>query len=188
MTTSSITSERAERGQIRNAMQVDAAHVNGNQERQVDGSGSRSDKGKGGKGKSKKGSKGKERREKAAKFDGECRYCLKTRRKKSDCTKMKSDIAAGKCDWSGKGVNALSAAGATQPSPQTELCTEHGKHHSIATGGASVLPVFRRLSDVTETRYISVLVLAPKALMVPSLDGAEYALLDSGSSLDVLPN
>ena len=71
------------------ALQVDAVHVNVSQERQVDGSGSRSDKGKsskGGKGKSKKGGKGKERGEKAAtKFDGECRYCLKRRHKKSDC-------------------------------------------------------------------------------------------------------
>ena len=85
-----------------NALQVDAVHVNGSQERQVDGSGSRSDKGKGGKGgkgKSKKGGKGKERGEKAAtKFDGECRYCQKRGHKKSDCRKMKSDIAAGKCD------------------------------------------------------------------------------------------
>ena len=43
-----------------NAMQVDAVHVNVNQERQADGSGSRSDKGKGskgGKGKSKKGTR-----------------------------------------------------------------------------------------------------------------------------------
>ena len=68
-------------------------HVNVNQERQVDRSGLRSDKGKssnGGKGKSKKGGKGKERGEKAAtKFDGECRYCLKRRHKKSDCRKMK---------------------------------------------------------------------------------------------------
>ena len=49
-----------------NALQVDAVHVNVNQERQVDGSGSRSGKGKsskGGKGKSKKGGKGKERGE-----------------------------------------------------------------------------------------------------------------------------
>ena len=69
------------------AMQVDAVHVNDNQERQVDGSGSRSDKGKG---KSKKRNKGKEREEKAAtKFDGECRYCLKRGHKKSDCRKMK---------------------------------------------------------------------------------------------------
>ena len=62
-------------------MQVDAVHVNVNQERQVDGSDSRSDKGKGSKGgkvKSKKGGKSKERSEKTAtKFDGECRYCLK---------------------------------------------------------------------------------------------------------------
>ena len=68
-----------------NAIEVDALHVNVNQERQVNESGSRSDKGKGSKGskgKSKKGSKGKERGEKAAtKFDGECRYCLKRRHK-----------------------------------------------------------------------------------------------------------
>ena len=107
-----------------NAMQADAVHVNVNQERQVDGSGSRSDKGKsskGGKGKSKKVGKGKERGEReVTKFDGECRFCLKRRHEKSDCRKMKSDITAGKCDKSGKpnGVNALSAAGAKQPSPQ----------------------------------------------------------------------
>ena len=46
-----------------NAMQVDAVHVNVNQERQVDGSGSRSDKGKGGKGGKGKSKKGGERRE-----------------------------------------------------------------------------------------------------------------------------
>ena len=49
-----------------NAMQVDAVHVNVNQERQGSGGGSRSDKGKGSKGgksKSKKESKGKERGE-----------------------------------------------------------------------------------------------------------------------------
>ena len=64
-----------------NAMQVDAVHVNVNEERQVDGSGSRSDKGKsskGGKDKSKKAGKGKERGEKeVTKFVGEYRYCLK---------------------------------------------------------------------------------------------------------------
>ena len=57
-------------------MQVDAMHVNVNQERQVDGSGSRSDKSKNSKGctsKSKKGGKGKERGETAVtKFNGEC--------------------------------------------------------------------------------------------------------------------
>ena len=64
-----------------NAMQVNAVHVNVNQERQVDGSGSRSRKGKstkGGKGKSKKGGKGKEKDEKlVSKLEGECRYCQK---------------------------------------------------------------------------------------------------------------
>ena len=123
------------------AMQVDAVHVNVNQERQVDGSGARSDKGKsskGGKVKSKKGGKGKERGEKAAtKFDGEGRYCLKRGHKKSDCRKMKSDIAAGKCDKSGKPieVNALSAAGATQPSPQA----------SYAPSMASTIPCTSRV-------------------------------------------
>ena len=79
-----------------NAMQLDAVHVNVNQERQVDGSGSRSAQGKGGKsgkGKSKKGGKGKERGEKAAtKFHGECGYGQKRGHKKSDCRKkLKSD-------------------------------------------------------------------------------------------------
>ena len=107
-----------------NAMQVDAVHVNVNQERQVGGSGSRPDKGKGGKGgkgKSKKGGKGKKRDEKAvSKFDGECRYCIKRGHKKAECRKMKADLAAGKCENNGKpiGVNSLTATGATQPSPQ----------------------------------------------------------------------
>ena len=61
-----------------NAMQVDAVHVNVNQERQGGSSGSRSDTGIGGRSKSKKGGKGKEREEKpASKFYGECRYCQK---------------------------------------------------------------------------------------------------------------
>ena len=103
----------------------------------VDGSGSRLDKGKSGivgKGKSKKGGKGKERDEKAAsKFEGECRYCQKRRHKKVDCRKMKSDIAAGKCDKSGKqiGVNSLTATGTTQPLPQA----------SYAPSMASTIPL-----------------------------------------------
>ena len=120
-----------------NAMQVDAVHVNVNQERQVDGSGSRSDKdkgGKGGKGKSNNGVKGKERGEKAAsKFDGECRYCQKRGHKKADFRKMKSDIAAGKCDKSGRpiGVNSLTATDATQPSPQASYAPDS---HSCKLG------------------------------------------------------
>ena len=46
-----------------------------------------------------KGGKGKESGEKSASnFEGEFRYCLKRGHKKSDCRKMKSDIAASKCD------------------------------------------------------------------------------------------
>ena len=131
-----------------NAMQVDAAHVNVNQERQVDGSVSRSDKSKsskGGKGKSKKGGKGKERGEKAAtKFDGERRYRLKRGHKKSDCRKMKSDFAAGKGDKSGKPIGGQCTLGGRRNAafPASELCAEHGKHHPAATDGANVLPVF----------------------------------------------
>ena len=181
------------------AMQVDAVHVNVNQERQVDGSGSRSDKGKGGKGgnggkggkgKSKKGGKGKERGEKAAtKFDGECRYCQKRGYEKSDCRKMKSHIAAGKCDKSCNpiGVNALSAAGATQLSPQGSYVPSMASTIPLQL----MVPVYfpcpdgSQTSQPTETWYINMIV--QKTLMVASLDGAEYALLDSGSGLTSCP-
>ena len=160
---------------------VDAVHVNVNQDPQVDGSGSRSDKGKG---KSKKGSKGKDRGEK-------CRYCLKRGHKKSDCRKMKSDIAAGKCDMSGKpiGVNALSGAGTTQPSPQAS----HAPSMASTTPLQQMVPVYfpcpdgSQTSQPTETWYINMIVLAQKTLMVASLDGAEYALLDSASGLTSCP-
>ena len=133
-----------------------------------------------------------EKGEKAAtKFDGECRYCQKKRHKKSDCRKMRSDMAAGKCDKSGKPirVNALSAAGATQPSPQA----------SCAPSMASTIPLQQMVpvyfpcpdgsqtSQPTETWYINVIVPAQKTHMVASLDGAEYALLDSGSGLTSCP-
>ena len=129
-----------------------------------------SDKGKsskGGKDKSKKGGKGKERGEKSVtEFDGECRYCLKRRHKKSNCRKMMSEIAAGNCDRSGKpiGVNALSAAGATQPSPQA----------SCALSIASTIPLQQMVpvcfqcpdgcqtSQPTETWYINMIVPAQK--------------------------
>ena len=179
-----------------NAMQVDAVHVNVNQERQVDGNGSRSDKGKsskGGKGMSKKGGTGKERGETAVtKFDGECRYCLKRGHKKSDCRKMKSDIAAGKCDKSGKPieVNALSAAGATQPSQQARCAPSMASTIPLQ----QMVPVYflcpdgSQTSQPTETWYINMIVPAQKTLMVASLDGAQYALLDSGSGLTSCPN
>ena len=177
------------------AVQVDAVHVNVNQERQVDGSGSRSDKGKGskgGKGKSNKGSKGKERGEKAATwFDGECRYCLKRGHKKSGCRKMKSDIAAGKCDKSRKpiGVNALSAAVATQPSPQASYTPSMASTVPLQQMVSVYFPCpdGSQTSQPTETWYINMIVPAQKTLMVASLDGADYALLDSGSGLTFCP-
>ena len=98
-------------------------------------------KGKGGSSKSEKGGKGKEREEKAAsKFNGECRNCQKKGHKKADCRKMKADIDAGRCDKSGKpkGVNALTAAGSTQLSPQ-ESHAPSLTSTIPPTGGADVL-------------------------------------------------
>ena len=43
-------------------------------------------------------------------------------------------------------------------------------------------------SQQTETWFINMMVPAQRTLMVASLDGAEYALLDSGSGLDILSN
>ena len=108
-----------------NPMQFDAVHVSGGQERQGSGGGAQPDKGRGGKGrkgKAKKGGKGKEKDEKTAgKFEGECRYCQKKGHKKTECRKMKADLASGKRDKSGKPtrVNSLTAIGATQLSSQT---------------------------------------------------------------------
>ena len=78
---------------------------------------------------------------------------------------MKSDIAAGKCDKSGKpiGVNALSAAGATQPFP---------------------CPDGSQTSQPTETWCINMIVPAQKTLMVVSW---EYALMDPESGLTSCP-
>ena len=136
-------------------------------------------RGKGGRSKSKKS---KERREKVVtKFDGECRYCLKRKHKKSDCTTMKSDIAAGKCDKSGKPIGGQCTPSGRRNAAFTasELCTEHGKHHPLQ----QMVPVYfqcpdgSQTSQLTETWYINMIVPAQKTLMVASLDGA-----------DVLPN
>ena len=87
----------------------------------------------------------------ASKFDGECRYCQKRRHKKADCRKMKSDIAAGKCDKSGRpiGVNSLIATGATQPSPQASYAPSMASTIPLQQMVDSVLPFSRRQSDVS---------------------------------------
>ena len=175
------------------AMQVDAVHVNVNQERQVGGSGPRSAKskgGKGGKGKSKKGGKGKEKGEKSAtKFDGECKYCHKRGHKKSNCRKMKSDIAAGQCDKSVKpiGVNALSAASATQPSPQASYAPSMANTIPLQ----QMVPVYflcpdgSQTSPPTETWYINMTVPAQKTL---KLGRSRIRVVGFWIRLDVLPN
>ena len=98
---------------------------------------------------------------------------------------MKSDIAAGKCDKSGKpiGVNALSAAGTTQPSLQASCAPSMA---STILQQQMVLVYFpcpdgSQTSQPTETWYINMIVPAQKTLMVASMNEAEYAMLDSGS-------
>ena len=102
---------------------------------------------------------------------------------------MKSDIGAGKSGKPIGVINALSRAGATQPSPQAShapsiASTIPLQHmvpvHSVSDGSQTSQP--------TETWYINMIVPAQKILMVARLDGAEYALLDSGSGLTSCPN
>ena len=161
--------------------------MNVNQERQGGSSGSRSEKGKGGRSKSKKGGKDKEREEKAAsKFNGECRYCQKKGHKKADCRKMKADIDAGRCDKSGKpkGVNALTAAGSTQPSPQASYAPSLTSTIPLQ----QVVPMYcSQTPHPAKPWFINTILPAQKTLMVASLDGAEYALLDSRSGLTSCP-
>ena len=169
-----------------NAKQVDAVHVNVNQARQGSGSGSRSDKGN--KDKSKKGGKGKEKDEKpASKFEGECRYCQKKGHKKAECRKMKADLAAGKYDKNGKatGVNSLMATGATH------LLRKRAMHRGWRAPSqcsrwslcVSRIPLAVRRLSRQKPGSINMIVPAHRTLMVASLDGAEHALLDSGSGL-----
>ena len=105
---------------------------------------------------------------------------------------MKADLAASKCDKNGKptGVNSLTATGAAQPSPQAS------KAPSLANTlpMQQMVPVYfpnpvgSQASQQTETWFINMTVLAQKTPIVASLDGAECALLDSGSGLTSCPS
>ena len=145
-----------------NAMQVDAVHVNVNQERQGSGSGSRSDKGKGGeggKGKFKNGGKGKEKDAKpAGKFEGECR--IKKGHEKAECRKMKADLATGKCEKSGKPTGQLAHGDMRYAAfLASELCTEcgwfHGEYHPDAADRFCVLPESRGLPGASADRNLA---------------------------------
>ena len=102
-------------------MQVDAVHVSGGRKRQ-DGSGNAQlDKGQGGnsvRGKGKESGKNKEKDEKqSGKFEGECKCCKKKGHKKGKCRRIQADLAASRCDKSGKptSVNSLTATSGKQP-------------------------------------------------------------------------
>ena len=172
-----------------------ASRCSARQRRQSSGVGARPDKGKGGKGKAKKGGKGKEKDEKqAGKFEGECRYCQKKGHKKAVCRKMQADLAAGKCDKSGKPtvVNSLTGTGATQPSPQASNAPSAVACVASTIPMQQIVPVYfpspvgSQAPHQTETWLIKMIGPAKRTLIVASLDGAEYALLDSES--DFLSN
>ena len=135
---------------------------------------------------------GKEKDEKpGSKFEGECRYCQKKGRKKAECRKMKADLPAGKRDQNGKptGVDSLTETGATQPSSQAS----YAPSLASAMPMQQMVPVYfpnptgSQASQQTETWFINMIVPAQKTLMVASSDGAEYAVLDSGSGLTSCP-
>ena len=100
-------------------MQVDAVHVGGGQQTPGGRGNGQPNNGKGGKGKGRKGGKGKEKEKQAGRFEGECRYCKQKGHKKAECRKMQADLAAGRCDKSGKavGVNALTTSGGGNQPP-----------------------------------------------------------------------
>ena len=100
--------------------------------------------------------------------------------KKAECRKMKSDIAAGKCDKSGKPKRV---------SIRSQRQARRSIHRKRATHQAWTAPSHcsRMVPLPTETRFINIIVLAIRTLMVASLDGAEYAFLDSGSGLTSCP-
>ena len=84
------------------------------------------------------------------------------------------------------GVNALSANAAF---PQAS----HAPSMASTIPLQQVVPVYFQCPDgsqssqPTETWYINMIVPAQKTLMVASLDGAEYGLMDSGSGLTSCP-
>ena len=68
----------------------------------------------------------------------------------------------------------------------SELCTEYGKYHPLQQMVPAHFPNPIG-SQHSETWFINMIVPAQKILMVASLDGAAYALLDSGSGLTSCP-
>ena len=71
----------------------------------------------------------------------------------------------------------------------SELCIKSGEHHPDAADGPCVLPESRWQSGVSADRNLVHQHdrIGPEKLMVASLDGAEYVLLDSGSGLTSCP-
>ena len=68
-----------------------------------------------------------------------------------------------------------------------ELCTECGWFHGEYLPVYFPSPVGSQSSQQTATWFINMIGPAQRTLMVATLDGAEYALLDSGSGLTSCP-
>ena len=99
---------------------------------------------------------------------------------------MKADLAASKCDNNSKptGVNSLTATGATKLSSQASYAPSLASTTPDAPEGHCVFPESRWQSNVSADRNL----VHEHDRPGPdnshgSLDGAEYALLGSGSGL-----
>ena len=96
---------------------------------------------------------------------------------RSRCRHMRPEWHANRCQLA-HGDRRDAAFFASEPR------TESGEHHPDAADRPCV---FGESSQQTETWFINMIVPAQKTLMVASLDGAEYALLDSGSGWTSFP-
>ena len=91
------------------------------------------------------------------------------------------------------GVNSLTATGATQPSSHASCAPSAVDSMASTIPMQQIVPVYfpspvcSQSSQQTETWFINMIVPAQWTLMVASLDGAQCALLDSGSGLTSCP-
>ena len=133
-----------------NAMQVDAVHVSGGQERQGGSGNAQRGKGQGGnsvRGKGKESDKNKEKDEKqAGKFEGVCKCCKKKEHKKQECKRIQADFAASRCDKSGKPTSG------TQPQAMHRARLDpESRWQSIAAANRNLVHQHDRTSPADST-------------------------------------
>ena len=102
---------------------------------------------------------------------------------------MKADLVAGKPT----GVNSLTATDTTQPCSQASCARSAVGSMAITIPMQQIVPVYfpspvvSQALEQTDTWFINMIGQAQRTLTVASLDGAEYASLDSGSGLTSCP-